>query len=106
MPGLMVFDELPLIDTAPFDVPLTDGTARPANGSATAFAPVVGLGLSLPLPVTLSPPTIRMLEPVTEALPLTLTAVEELESTSTEPGTLIWALPDTVNAPLAVEFKT
>ncbi len=89
MPGLIVLDELPLTATAPFEEPLTEGAASPPNGSAIDLTPVVGLGLSFPLPETLSPPAIRMLDPVTEALPLTETAVDELELTSTEPGTLI-----------------
>ena len=43
---------------------------------------------------------------MTSALPLRLTALAELESTCKVFTTLSTALPETVNAPLAVWFKT
>ncbi len=39
-------------------------------------------------------------------LPLTLNAVDELELTTTSPGTLMLALPESVRAPLAVGLST
>ena len=47
-----------------------------------------------------------MIEAVSEAVPLPEIAVEELESTTIAPGTLTFALPETVKAPLAVGLRT
>src|SRR6267143_6129081 len=104
MPGLIVREPL-LRLTAPYEVP-PDGIASAASGSATAAAPVAGLGLMVALPVLLTPPTTWTPAAVTLALPLATRAVADCESTITAPGALMVALPDSVNAPLAVAFRT
>jgi hypothetical protein len=47
-----------------------------------------------------------MLPAVTLVVPLTVRALEEVESTVTVPGTLMLELPDRVRAPLAVPLRT
>src|SRR5258707_14442328 len=81
MPELIVSAELPLRFTEPRAVPPV-GTGRPDSGSATAARWVIGFGFKWALPEVLTPPTTWMLEAVTTPLPLTRTAVAEVESTT------------------------
>src|SRR5579872_460441 len=101
----MVLEVLPprLIETG---APLTVGVGNPARGSDTAAAPVTGATLKEALAEPVSPPTIWMEEAVTVALPLTLTADVDIESTTMMPGTLRDAFPETFRAPAAEEFRT
>ena len=62
------------------------------------WLPVTGCGLSVGLPLFLTPPTTWMPPAFTEAAPLIVRALDELESTITLPGTLMPALPDKVSA--------
>src|SRR5437868_5600157 len=90
--------------TAPRTTPGA-GAGSPASGSGTAEAPVTGLGLSDPPPLTLTPPTTRMLPALTAPLPVACTAVGERESTSTRPGVVSEAPPETWSAPLSVPSR-
>ena len=58
------------------------------------------------MPLFWNPPATSMTEAVSWALPLAERAVVELESTTTAPGILMLALPESVRAPLAVGLST
>lgn len=61
--------------------PLVPGTGSPDSGSASTATPVVGVGLSVALPLFCTPPCTSIALAVTLALPLAETALVELEST-------------------------
>src|SRR5690348_601046 len=105
IPGPIVIAALPPRSTEPSGAPAVGG-ANAASGSGIAAAPVLGWGLRLALTAELTPPTTWMLWAVTRAPPPAETAVAELESTTTAPGMVIAALPESVSAPLAVGSRT
>src|SRR5271166_2468225 len=105
MPGMIVLDELPLRLTEPWLLRprlLPTGTASPASRSGTTFTPVVAAGLRVALPLLLTPPTTWILPALILALPLSVRAVFEFESTTRLPGMLMLALPERDKAPPAV----
>src|SRR5262249_9390014 len=107
MPGLIVEVEFPDSETAAFDVsPDVLGAGRPASGSATNGVPVTGVDFSHALPLACTPPTTRIDPAFTLAFPLACPADDELESTSTRPGTVRVAFPDRLNAPDCVRLST
>ncbi len=62
--------------------------------------------MTLAFPLLETPPTTRTAAAVTWALPLALMALDDFESTTTSPPTLILAFPDIVSAPLAAASRT
>jgi hypothetical protein len=67
---------------------------------------VVAAGLSVALPLLLTPPTTWTAAAVILALPLSVRAVVEPESTTSVLGMLMAALPETLSAPPAVPLRT
>src|SRR5262245_60677577 len=107
MPGWIVAWEFPLRISAPRLVrPAVLGVASVPRGSATGAMPVIGGGLNVALPLFWTPPTTWMLAAVIWELLPAESALEELESTMTLPGTLMMALLESVRAPLAELFRT
>ena len=81
----------------------TWGRSSPASGSPVA--PGVPVLVTLAFPLLLTPPTTWTPAAVTLALPLAGMALDELESTTTLPGTLMAAFPDRLRAPPAVAVQ-
>ena len=80
-------------------IPVVDGAASPANGSPTS-EPEVGSGVVFPLeqPLHAPDPLMRIFVALTFALPLTVIALELVESSAMVPLTVTAALPEFVKA--------
>src|SRR5262249_16859049 len=85
------------------------GTGRPANGSATATAPVVTWGPRFAFPDNDLLPTICRLATFTVAFPEAVTAAAEVESTTTNPCPLSTSrapLPERLSAAAPLPLST
>src|SRR6516162_4804285 len=82
------------------------GAGNPANGSGIGVMPVTGVGLTVAPFEMLVPPTTRLALEVRTAFPEAVSAVGELESTTTTPPKFALTVPVNVNAPFAVGSRT